>query len=377
MSTNLYSKLEYNHSYKLVQLAPDLLKTIKESKSTRSPLQFKSLNEDTSDVVICSDSKTWLVKQKNHSNTVLLMKEFIPEEEPSVEDVPSFGLPLPNKSLVTFAKTEFEFETRDVEGQLNLDLLSVYNGEIDFPQYPDKMKIKTFQNLLDNSPCSKLECENKWHELGGSIVNGYVCILSQAFMSKALNITLTSLMGESLNLEKLDLEESFMAVHKDTDGDFNPYTKSVVETILNKFGYYERESNTWKLNMATIAKWYGIEALKKYVGRISMPVDEFFIKWKAMFPPYFPCDLDIDMLRGYHYKPSGTNIQYISKDIMSTDPKERFKDLFKLQSQWDLDDIAPFVVDLNTKGLKIDNFIMKYARRRKIPGKKTIIITSR
>ena len=118
--------------------------------------------------------------------------------------------------------------------------------------------------------------------------------------------------------------------------------------------------------------WYGIRALRKYASRTSMPQEEFLVKWKSTFPPFSPFSIDIKMLKGWYFKPALTNIQYVSKDILPLDAKDRFKMLFKLQSQWDLEDISAFVEELNVKGLKIDNFIMKYARKKRV-GKRNIV----
>ena len=100
-----------------------------------------------------------------------------------------------------------------------------------------------------------------------------------------------------------------------------------------------------------------------------MPLVEFLIKWKSTFPPFFACDIDMDMLRGYYYRPQQEHIQYLAKNTLPTDAKERFQMLFALQSTWDLEDIEPFIEPLNTKGLKPELFVMKYARRRKVRGK--------
>lgn len=435
---NLYSKMKLDSSYKLIQLTPDILKVIEQSANNNKEkredekgenssndqsygtfptgLAFKTINMkdnqiNKNDVVLCSSNKTWLLRQKNHSNTVLLMKKYKPDKKIVLPENLLFGKKeQPTLDLLGFSKTTYEYETKPIHGKINLDLIPIFDGELNFGKdfiYQEKDEdnnnnnilsryLKNFDELVENSACSREECLKEWHEMGGCKVNGYICIFSEAFMTKALHVTLVSILGGSIDMNELDLKETFKLVTRDIDEDYNPYTLEVIETVLNKFGTKRLKNDLndgkmvgndnnkicWKLNMDIIAKWYGKQALLKYASQHSVPIDEFLIKWKSLFPPFFPCDIDIDMLRGMIYKPDVNSIQYMSRDILPMEPKERFKLLFKLQSNWLLEDIAPYVEELNVRGLKLDNFIMKYARRRRVtsPNSKSrsqIIISSR
>ena len=434
---NLYSKLKLDPSYKLIQLTPDLLKVIEQSandtmnqekngndsdsdNTNHTGLAFKAIDmkdnqTNKNDVVLCSSNKTWLLRQKNHSNTVLLMEGY---EQGKVTLLPEkllFGKKeQPTLNLLGFSKTTYEYETKPIQGKINLDLIPIFGGELNFGEdfiCQEKGKdndddgdgdgsnhyLKSFDELVENSACSREECLREWHRLGGCRINGYMCIFSEAFMTKALHITLVSILGGSIDMNKLDLKETFKLVTRDIDEDYNPYTLEVIRTVLNKFGTKRLKDASndekmadcddsdricWKLNMDIIAKWYGKQALLKYASQHSVPIDEFLIKWRSLFPPFFPCDIDIDMLRGMIYKPDINTIQYISRDILPMEPKERFKLLFKLQNSWLLEDIAPYIEELNVRGLKLDNFIMKYARRKRVASpnnknKSQIIISSR
>ncbi|CCK73406.1 Dcc1p NDAI_0G04210 [Naumovozyma dairenensis CBS 421] len=414
MSINLHSQLELDTSYKLLQLTPDLLNILTNPEYKGDELKFKSLHDNgKSDVVLCSKEKTWSIKQKNHSNTVLLMKEFVPEdnENDDGEDndrIETFNMPRPINDFLGFTKTTFEYETRLSKGEINLEMVPVYDGEKDFFDHNNTKgkkkngKISKLQNmseLIENSCCSEKECLEQWNRLGGCEINGYVCLLSSDFLSKSLHVVLMSVMAEQLNMDQLTVDETFNAIDKDVGDGFSPYTREVVKTVLNKFGTSisknedkgTRDVEKYRLDTPEITKWYGILALKKYVSRSSMALDEFLIKWKSLFPPFFPCNLDIAMLRGWHFKESNlhddigvvdnTNdrhdtsmvrVQYISRDTLSMDPKQRFQRLFSLQSRWDMEDLWPFVEELNIRGLKPDSFVAKFARRRKV-GRRVVI----
>ncbi|QLG71389.1 hypothetical protein HG535_0B04310 [Zygotorulaspora mrakii] len=375
MSANLYSKLIHDSSYKLVQLAPDLLETLE--NTSQSEIKFKAVNNEKSDVVLCSKNKTWLIKEKHHSNTVMLLREFVATGQQTLDEKSLFGMPQPINDLLAFSRTTSEYETRPAKGLLNIDHLPIYNGDVGFPTEPAKLKFKTLDDVLDNSPASELESFTRWNLLGGCIVNGFPCLLSAEFLSNALHVTLMSVMAESLDLDSLTIKDTFEAVNKDMSEGSNPYTKKVIETVLRKYGTKldkgeKEDKENWKLDRQEISRWYGIRALRKYATKPSLPMEEFLVKWKSTFPPFSPFNIEMKMLGGWYFQPIARNIQYVSKDTLPTDIKERFKMLFRLQSQWDLENIIPFVDELNTKGLKPDIFVMKYARKKRV-GKRYIV----
>lgn len=367
MSVNLYNQLEWDKGYRLLQVTDDLLEALK-----KGPVKLKALSTEHPDVVLCSESKTWLVKQKNHSNTVLVMKEFVPTEEINEEVVATFGLQKPTSSWCGFSIQDSELEPRLIPGAIDITRLDVYDGK----------DVRLTRNIgladfRETCPCSIEEFNSKWSEIGGSIIQGSACILSSGFILKALHIVLISCLAENLDVDNLELDAVRKAVTKDVqEGEFTPYTDDVIDTVVHKFGLQlENATDRYKINMPLVATYYGISALKKFASSEVIAEDEFMIQWKSQFPPYFHCDLDIKMLRGNFVRPLPERIRYLSRHALSPDVKERFRQLFHWQSSWILDDLVPFIEELNGKGIKIENFVMKYARKKKVGN--NILVTSR
>lgn len=367
MSVNLYNKLNSENGYKLLQLPNDLIEAFE-----KGPVKFKSLSNESSNVVLCSEDKTWLLKQRNHSNTVMLLREFAPNatiEAEVAEKVNTFGLPKPTADWAGFTTLDSELEPKLVSGSIDVTQLDIYDGT-DVP-LTRKLSLEEFKNMC---PCSEKEFTEKWFDVAGCVVDGSACLLSERFMLKALHIILITCMAESFDINELSIDKLVDALQKDTtDGKPNVYTKNVITTVIRKFSSpAASEDGYFKINMPLVAKWYGVSALKIYASKEPISEQEFMVQWKAQFPPYFHCDLDICMLRGYFVRPLKDKIRYISKDTLSPDPKERFKQLFHWQSVWELDDMVPYIQELNTKNLKPDVFVMKYARRKRV-GNKFII----
>lgn len=175
MSVNLYNQLEFDRGYRLLQLTDDLLEAFE-----CGPVKFKALSNDASDVVLCSEKKTWLIKQKNHSNTVLLMKEFVPTQTVAEDKISTFGLPLPVSNWSGFSCQDNELEPRLVEGSIDVRQLDVYDGKEG--SLERRITLTDFKNIC---PCSEREFNDKWYQIGGSIVQGSACILSESFLLKA------------------------------------------------------------------------------------------------------------------------------------------------------------------------------------------------
>lgn len=84
---------------------------------------------------------------------------------------------------------------------------------------------------------------------------------------------------------------------------------------------------------------------------------------------------DMAQLVGSYVCPQSDVIQYLDKTTLPREPKSRFHQLLSVKSAWDLDDIVPFLQDIVPAGTKIENFVLKYARKKKIGAR--IIVTHR
>ncbi|AET37537.1 Dcc1p Ecym_1299 [Eremothecium cymbalariae DBVPG len=370
-SVNLYTELEDVGAYKLLQMTPKLLEAFQDGE-----VKFKAIST-FSDVVLCSKNRTWVVKQRNHSNTVLLMNEFVPQEVILEDKIKTFGLSRPQGDWLGYSKQLCELEPTLVEGLIDVSELPIYQGDVGF--FCSGGRKISLTELKDRSPCSEIEFYSKWYKMGGCTVKGLACLLSQDMLFRALHITLMSLLAESLDMSALSLVQVYESIAKDMVEDegeiFNPYTKEVIETVLHKFGELNNDGDKFKLELDLISQWYGICALKRFASSEPISEDEFMIKWKSLFPPYFQCDIDLELVRGHFARPLQHKIYYLPKNTLPMDIKDRFRQLFKIQSSWELRDIVPFIEELNTKGIKIDSFITKYARRKRVG--KAVIVTAR
>lgn len=344
---SMVSKVQLDKPYKLLELTPELLKIIEEQKEKI----YLKAPTDESDVVLCTNDKTYKIRQRNHSNTVLVMKEN-PIFEEGADD-----------QLIGYTKLPSVFECQITTPSININDIPIYNGIEEITETKDNI---TIEKLKQRSAISEGEFDKVWFNINGTCFNDIAVILDEEFVSKALHLLIMSITAAELNFEELSIIEVYNSIKEEAPN----FTISIVETILRKFSINEEEPLIF--DKEKISKFYGIQSLKLNCLKKSLNSSEFLIKWKSELPPFFECPIDLSLLMGYYVTPLPEKIQYISRKTLSIDINNRLKQLFKLQSTWDLNELIPFIEEFNIKNLKWENFIMKFAKRKKI-GKRIII----
>lgn len=342
----MISRLQLDSSYKFMELTPELLNIIQENKEK---LYLKSPNGEA-DVVLCTSSKTYKIRQRNHSNTVLVMKEKIADNTDE------------NAQLIGYASLPSVFECHSVGPSIDTSGIPIYDGITEM----NLSESLTIDELKQRSAISEQEFDKIWFDSNGSSFNDYAILLDEAFISKTLHLLIMSITAADLDLDEMSIIEVYNSIKEEAPS----FTIDIVESVLRKFSSNEKEP--LKIDRVKVSQWYGIQSLRRNCSRRSLSLSEFQIKWKSELPPFFESPIDVALLKGSYYSPLPEKIQYISKDTLPNDINGRLKQLFKLQSTWDLNQLIPFIEEFNNKDLKWENFIMKFAKRKKI-GKRFLI----
>ncbi|KAK6465975.1 sister chromatid cohesion protein Dcc1 [Scheffersomyces coipomensis] len=373
VSYSVYQQItnDPEHTYKLMQLPPDLLEYI--TNNDKEELVLKS--SITSDnLVVCSNSKTWRLRQMNHSNTALICDNL------NINVNNKFTDPLVetgdqqqqfDNKLVGFSQCSYEYELSSTEGIIDITDLPRHSGD---QLSDDTLNVDTLdwslQQLIDNSPISSQEFFTKWYEYGGCIINDKVHILTNEFITEILYGCITILISENINYND-DIEIlNFIQLILMQDETMN---QSIMETIIHKFGH-EIKEDTFKLDHAKISKWFGIQQLAKSSGNL-INKKEFLLHWKSSLPSFYNVSLDIQDLRGNYCSPIEDKILYVNaSDLATSNLSVRFVQLFQLDKNWNYDDFIPFIADFVPNGKKVDSVILKYARKKKITKDKYLIV---
>lgn len=360
-------------SYKLIQLPKDLVEYMKSNENTRKEdLIIKSPADSKNDLVLCTPSRTWKVRQMNHSNTVLLMNNMnVNKLGTSLLSLVKDQLreDLPNK-LVGFTKLSYEYELSSTAGSLSTSRLPTYNGK----KVSEGLKYN-IEQFLDDSPISTSQFLHQWYQLGGSQVDGFAVVLTQKLITEILLTLIPILIANGISYDTEDYNLDLPRIAGLMKQQSTIFTTPVVTTILNKFGHPkpgDSGNRKFRLNNDEVSKWFGIQTLISKKSKLISP-NEFLIEWKSSFPPAYNVPIELETLRGHYYRPVGDKIQYLNPNQLSdNDVSTRIKDLFAIVKEWDFDEFVPFVAQFVPAGKKADTVILKYARKKRM-GKRFMV----
>ncbi|CDK27635.1 unnamed protein product [Kuraishia capsulata CBS 1993] len=336
---DIYSWLQRDDSFHLIQMTPDLVKTMENNER----LIFKSRDRDSS-IFLCSDSKTFHIRKKNHSNTVIVLKH---DKE--------------NAKAIGFASMDSELEPKVVSGSIDISDVPLFEetGE-EFTDFVKRTNPPSFADLRAVSTASKTEFDVQWAELNGCEIDGHAVILGFNLVVSVLKTIITTLVAYDMD------QEAFSATKlQERLEDIRP---EFARTVLAQFA--TKTPAGYSLDKPKISRWFGLQVLRSTLAPVKE--EDFLINWKDAFPAFFDVSIDIQSLVGSFVRPFPNMVQFYNSAGLPQDPVQRFKELFKIQASWSLEEMKPYVEDLNSRNLKLESFVMKYARRKRI-GKNYVI----
>lgn len=334
--------IEPSKDYRVIQLLPEIREALKDANQE---IYIKASGPQ-SQLVLCTNTRTFRLRQKNHSNTVLVMKG-------------------KTDALMGFTSLHSELEPTPVRGNIDTSGVPVFKNAHTFT--PGK-SAPSINDVLMQSPISPLEFKKQWGEMSGCEIAGEAVLLHRETITRILDLILSTVIAEGESFENLIVGE----VYKNIKSVDETITFEMVETVIFKFS--DPLIEPFHIDSLKVSKWYGIHALSTF-AKNPLSSDEFMIRWKSVIPGFFDCSIELSLLLGFFYRPLNGKVQYLQKGNLPSNPRERFDQLFQLQSTWELEEIEPFISDLNTKNLKLESFIMKYAKRRK--AAKKVLVSAR
>lgn len=120
-----------------------------------------------------------------------------------------------------------------------------------------------------------------------------------------------------------------------------------------------------------------------------MVLDDLLIQIRLSLPANYLPSFEInEILAGVSYTTNATSsgqtiVHYLTLEQLQQNhpstgapsPAERFSTLFSLKNMWQVEEMQPFLTDVNVKGLKVDKFCLKYCRVKKMKNK--VMLTKR
>lgn len=375
-SKNSYSayqeiKSPKDHTYKLLQLSPELLDYIKSNE--HGELLLKSPSTLKNHIVLVTNNKTWKMRQMNHSNSVLLLNNMnINKLNKTIEHI--IPIEEPTNKLLGIANLAYEYELSKIPGHIEISNLPIYDGKIEATYECEALH--NVETLMNDSPISREEFYNEWYTLCGCEVKGNAVILSKEFVTEGLQLLIPVLITKDIDYKSDAFNISIADISQDLYLQNKLYTQEVTNTILHKFCIKDHASNRFRLNNLAVSKWFGIQTLFSTNARLISPKD-FLLKWKSSFPPFYNVPIDLSQMRGYYCRPLNEQIQFLNPSTLTPgDMSTRVKELFQIVKEWEYEEFLPFIEEFIPKGKKPESIVLKYAKKKRV-GKNRFIVCPR
>ncbi|KAF5094225.1 hypothetical protein D0Z00_003641 [Geotrichum galactomycetum] len=367
---SLYSEIDKTSKYKLLELDPELLEYL--TTSERPQLILKGPRND-SKLVLCTDTKTFKVREIQHSNSLFVMRSGANDCR-LLSNVPS------------------SWETIDITGSTDhcddaFRNVPVYYGATgtNLQQHDVKPTAKalgkpklerkrpeTLAALKLRVPVSEAQFAKLWVDrVGVELTDGRLYTLSDDVVHDVLRDILVVVMKD---IKSVDPALVFAQL-ADADGGSYEEPEAVVETVIKKFAV--NSAVPYELAGERIVQWLGLYTLKSHDGE-ELAIDTFVDLWTAAVPvpvERLGSQLDLALLDGHFVKITPTRLTHLARSTLSAHPETRFRQLLDLKPTWELAEIAPFVDDLRSRTLTLERFVMKFAKKKTAGSR--VYVTSR
>uniref|UniRef100_A0A8W7P8J6 Sister chromatid cohesion protein DCC1 n=1 Tax=Anopheles coluzzii TaxID=1518534 RepID=A0A8W7P8J6_ANOCL len=377
-----YPRNEEGHdigNIKLLEVDEHILEEIKKG----SEICFKgALNEK---VVLCTESRTYEMKEAEISNSLLLVKGLklaqatsrspikspkggvntsmdssIEEEQEDPDKIDTID-EVERKDVVKIFHDYFELRQVKPKYRKIIDLLRLtrYAGP-ENEHLIDRSLLFRFKQLLDTVQCSKDEFHEGLKKYRAIEVDDRVRMLDMEYEYRVLTLLLSVVSENSWELDAIDKDVTLEAMQgiipfEVVDGMFNVYT-TPSERMPGRFQYRE------DLVCAMFAEKILQHGLKFHI-------DEFLVTWQEALPEGF--EANEQYLRGIGIidrEGSVPCVRGLNEADLPMNLLGRLDMLFRTKERWNLEQIEPYIECFATPTVGVTSILAKYTRSLVVKG---------
>ncbi|XP_040161480.1 sister chromatid cohesion protein DCC1 [Anopheles arabiensis] len=377
-----YPRSEEGHdigNIKLLEVDEHILEEIKKG----SEICFKgALNEK---VVLCTESRTYEMKEAEISNSLLLVKGLklaqatsrspikspkggvntsmdssIEEEQEDPDKIDTID-EVERKDVVKIFHDYFELRQVKPKYRKIIDLLRLtrYAGP-ENEHLIDRSLLFRFKQLLDTVQCSKDEFHEGLKKYRAIEVDDRVRMLDIEYEYRVLTLLLSVVSENSWELDAIDKDVTLEAMQgiipfEVVDGMFNVYT-TPSERMPGRFQYRE------DLVCAMFAEKILQHGLKFHI-------DEFLVTWQEALPEGF--EANEQYLRGIGIidrEGSVPCVRGLNEADLPMNLLGRLDMLFRTKERWNLEQIEPYIECFATPTVGVTSILAKYTRSLVVKG---------
>ncbi|CEP14108.1 hypothetical protein [Parasitella parasitica] len=343
-------KFEKN-SYSLIELGSDELVDAFES-STK--IAIKGLAND--EAVLCTESKTFIIRQVNTSNTVLLVNtESTPDQH------------------VIHGATTSTIELVPCTPRLNrIDTLlkeSSYSGSENEPDIIKNKTLYSYHDLLSIIQASENQLLDALEAKAAFQLDGYYRLFDRNYLHHLFDLLVTNATVHSYDFAQMTLAQAKLCITEEMNAVDQEETvpDQVVVASINAFVTHRVDVNDDDTRLtfddAKICRFLGEWLLS---NPRAWELNDFLAVWQKLGHDVFKPKLQhLDGLYLLHGDQMETFIRYFPVADLPTDPRRRFASLFAEKFLWTGEEIEPFLMDLAPLSKEREHLLLKFTRASK------------
>ena len=385
-TNNLPSNTSTN--YKLIQLPKSFINELKSSSTTNEKLllkyginsnkfQLKS-SSSNSTPFLTTTNKTFKIRQQNHSNCQMLLHDFI-----NFKNFENYLI------IENFHNNIINYSNIDIV-KIN-DLNDIKDDKFNCITIESLNEVMiSFIKIFNQTPISVVEFDNL-------IINDNVYPSFDKIVKISQNLKIQLINEIILNFNSIDIKGTILNIYNKISQKYNIKNHLIIRIItfliinytnitddittetpcIDQFINYNIEDKKYILNDNKIIKFI-ISTILEKIKKIS--IDDLLIELRMNLPINYNTKFDIkDIITGIGYITNSNTVNYINIETLKNlkTPNERFDKLFQLKSNWLIEEIEPFISDINVRNIKIDKFALKYCKVKRVNNNKRIMLTKR
>ncbi|XP_050546546.1 sister chromatid cohesion protein DCC1 isoform X2 [Daktulosphaira vitifoliae] len=313
-------------NYKLLELDEEILSNLKSGQT----VVFKGDKDEPA--VLCTETKTFDVKEAETSNAILLLPNLTFPSENSDEK-------LIKRKIIGIFHTYFEVRLCKPRLKKLIHILnkSSYKGSEHETEISETCELYTFKKLSTIVQASDDELREALKEIGAFQINDYWRILEFDYEARALSFLLNLIDEQSWSYNAVPMDESVKILSE-------LLPSAILYHIIDKYSIKCLSTNLNETHRSLIED----KVCRFLASMLLRPCEkfnftDFQVAWQASVPEGMITNLK--QLEGTVLIDKSSHPQticYFNEQDLPDDISERVQHLFQIKEKWTLDEICPF-----------------------------------
>ncbi|KAI0661096.1 sister chromatid cohesion protein Dcc1 [Cubamyces menziesii] len=361
-------------TYKLLELPPDLCKSIEASAEGSSSPSFTIKGSPEDDAVLCTADKTYIVRSVVLSNSVLVVTPD-PADEDADNDVDE-----PLKDVAIRDQLSEVIELVPCVPRLHKLNAFLRGREYDEGHEDEESMSEDEDGIVKKRPrftyedarrtlqASDAELDKGLRDRRILVLKGELRPIAPSHLTTILELLLTNLVSHSLSYTAAPVSPLVEALEDEHD-----IRRDVTRQVIAWFGRITDGDSpgsmgTWEMDADAVVKEVGLGILRAYRDEPIFE-KEFLDQWRKAVGDTFEERVSLKLLVGNYLASSDTLsdppiplLTYFPSAELPIDPGARFSELFLVRPRWKADEITHFLSDIAVDSKERDKLLLKHAR---------------